>query len=149
MTTWRQEVAAETAAIEEVNAITAVMTWRVVTDDRGSVEPATETEYVSNLKVRTLKELDFRLIDGKNYQTGDCVSVTAFLNYQAAWQEHESELSEARPFEVNYGIEAGVDYLSIGGKIWVITRVLADGMMDDEDGTASPAKLTFYLREEK
>lgn len=143
-------MAAETAAIDEVNAITGAMIWRVVSDDRGSTTAATEAEYSADLKIRTLRELDFRLIDGKNFLIGDCMTVTAFLNYREAWLKNETELAEARPFDKNFGIEPGVDCLEIGGKRWVITRIQQSGLMDDpEDENVYPAKLTFYLREDK
>lgn len=149
MSTWKQEVAAETVAIDGVNRLTAKIIWNLqVESDRGSaIIPRTETKISGSLAVKGPRAVDQRLIDGINCLSGDMVTTAAYLNYLELWKQYESSLSASRPLGNHWGIKPGVDELKINSESWKIIRISAAGMMDDEEsGEAVPSKLYFYLR---
>lgn len=148
MATWKQEVAAETTPISGVNEITATLKWNIeIESDRGWIVPRTTAEFSGSLAVKSLREIDRRLIDGINYVSGDMMTAVAYLNYLEIWQENSATLETSRPLTVNYGIAEGIDTLEINSESWKIVRVQAAGLMDDEDtGAAVPSKLIFHLR---
>ena len=151
MTTWKQEVAEATVPLEGVNAITASMVWNIQTEtDRTSaVIPKTATPMRGVLAVKSLREIDRRLIDGSNYLAGDMVTAAAYRTYADLWKTNESSLENTRVLNRNWGIEPGTDYLEINSEKWKIVRVSGAGVMDDEEsGKPEAAKLIFYLRKE-
>ena len=147
MTTWKQELAEEVTAIEDVNAINVKMQWHLKTEsDRFSaITSATESIVESDLKVKSPRGVAVQLIDGLNYQAGDQVIECGYLNYLSA--RNEQELSEARPLGENYGIKEGVDGLEIAGQEWKIVKVEGLGLLtDEESGEVVPAKLRLVVR---
>ena len=148
MTTWKQELAAEVTAIDEVNAITVKMKWHVKTDsDRYSAKAAeTDTVYESELKVKSPRGINANLIDGLNYLAGDMVIECGYLLYEEAFTAQEG-LTEARDIAVNYGILEGTDGIELNGLELKIVRVEGLGLLtDEESGASAAAKLRMVLR---
>ena len=87
MSNWKQELAAELTPIAGVNDVAAVLTWNIdVMDDPFSpLPPAGGRVAISRtVQVKGLKEVDARLVDGKNYLAEDFITEIAFLKYLAA-----------------------------------------------------------------
>ncbi len=163
MSTWKQEIANEITPLEGVNKVSASIQWNItVRDDPDSPLPPSggEVTIERTLAVRGLKAVSERLVDQKNYLSGDFVTVLAFEPYRAlrAPQTGDPEivnngrrktLDEMRPMNRSYGFEPGVDTLTVAGdsKAWTICRVDAIGLMDDDTtGLPAPAKLQLTLR---
>ena len=161
MSTWKQESADAGTPIEGVNAVKAVLSWNIaVIDDPYSEFPITGgTVRISRtVQVKGLKEVDARLVDGKNFMAEDFLTEISFNNYLKAREPKADDpiivnngivktLEEMRPMTENYGISAVVDTLTIAGKEWRIADVAAFGIMnDDTTGEPVPAKLRFTLR---
>lgn len=161
MSTWKQEVAEATTPIEGVNDVTATLAWNIaVIDDPFSPLPQTGgTVRISRtVQIKGLKNVDARLVDGKNYMAEDFITEISYLKYLSARIPSPDDpqiinngkiktLDDLRPLTDNYGIQPISDTLTIGGKVWAIADVSAVGMMnDDTTGEPVPAKLRFTLR---
>lgn len=163
MSTWRQEIANELTPIEGVNDISATIHWNIsVRDDPDSPLPPSGGSVVISrgIAVKGVKAVSERLVDQKNYLSGDLLAEFAFLRYANARQARQDDppivnngkqktLGDMRPMNRSYGIEPGVDTLTVAGdaKPWTIVRVDAVGLMNDEQtGTPVPAKLQITLR---
>lgn len=159
--TWQQEVAEAKTPIEGYNDIKAELAWNIaVIDDPYSPLPQTGgTVRISRtVMVKGLKEVDARLVDGKNYMAEDFLTEISFLKYLEARMPSQSDpqivnngkiksLDDMRPLKDNYGIRPIADTLTIAGKVWAIADVSALGIMNDEStGEPVPAKLRFTLR---
>lgn len=161
MSTWKQEIADAVTPIEGVNAVKAVLSWNIsVIDDPYSEFPITggAVRISRTVQVKGLKEVDARLVDGKNFMAEDFLTEISFNNYQKAREKKQDDpvivnngivktLDDMRPMTENYGISPVVDTLTIAGKEWRIADIAAFGMMnDDTTGEPVPAKLRFTLR---
>ena len=160
MQTWKQEVAEETTPIEGVSDVTATLAWNIaVIDDPFSPLPQTggNVRISRNVQVKGLKEVDARLVDGKNYLAEDFITEISYTKYLSARTPKNDDpvivnngkiksLDDMRPLSENYGIEPVSDTLTIAGKVWAIADIQAVGMMDDDGGVPVPAKLRFTLR---
>lgn len=161
MSTWRQEVAEAVTPLEGLNDVKAVLSWNIaVVDDPYSDFPISGgTVRISRtVQVKGLKEIDARLVDGKNFMAEDFLTEISFLAYEKARKPLASDpvivnngivktLEDMRPMTETYGISPVVDTLTIAGKEWRIADVAAFGIMnDDNTGEPVPAKLRFTLR---
>lgn len=161
MSNWKQDLAAELTPIEGVNDITATLTWNIaVLDDPYSpLPPAGGLVRISRtVQVKGLKEVDARLVDGKNYLAEDFITEIAFLKYLAAREPLASDpeivnngrvktLDDMRPLADKWGIRPVTDTLSIGGKVWAIAGIQdLQTMNDEQTGIPAPAKLRLILR---
>lgn len=161
MSTWKQEIADAVTPIEGVNAVKAVLSWNIsVIDDPYSEFPITGgTVRISrSVQVKGLKEVDARLVDGKNFMAEDFLTEISFNNYLKAREPKLDDpiiinngiaknLEDMRPMTDNYGIFPVVDTLTIAGKEWRIADIAAFGIMnDDSTGEPVPSKLRFTLR---
>ena len=161
MSTWEQEIADALTPIEGYNDARAVLSWNIaVVDDPYSEFPITGgTVRISRtVQVKGLKEVDARLVDGKNFMAEDFLTEISFNNYLKARDPKLDDpiilnngivktLEDMRPMTENYGIYPVVDTLTIAGKVWRIADIAAFGMMnDDNTGEPVPAKLRFTLR---
>ena len=156
MSTWKQEIAEAVTPIEEVNDVTAILTWDIVTEQNpySPIPSESGTVRISRtVKIKGVTEIDARLIDGKNFVAGDFVTEISYLKYLGARKTLSSDpvmtrsLDEIRPLSSDYGIKVGVDCLAVGGNEWKIRRVTAIGMLNDESTSEPvPAKLRFTLR---
>lgn len=161
MSNWKQELAAELTPIAGVNDVAAVLTWNmdVLDDPFSPLPPAGGRVAISRtVQVKGLKEVDARLVDGKNYLAEDFITEIAFLKYLAAREPQSGDpeivnngkvksLDDMRPLGENWGIRPVLDTLTIAGKVWAIADIQALGMMNDEaTGVPAPAKLRLVLR---
>lgn len=161
MSTWRQEFADAVIPVEGFNAVKAVLSWNIsVIDDPYSEFPITGgTVRISRtVQVKGLKEVDARLVDGKNFMAEDFLTEISFNNYLKAREPKTDDpvivnngivksLEDMRPMTDNYGISPVVDTLTIAGKEWRIADIAAFGMMnDDTTWDPVPSKLRFTLR---
>lgn len=161
MTTWRQEVAEATTPIEGVNGITAKISFNI-TVSGNDFSPVPSSGGVVSISrkvlVKGLKEVDARLVDGKNYTAEDFITELAYTKYLEARKPKASDppivnngvavsIDDMRPMDENYGIRPVEDTLEVAGTVWSIADVQAFGLMDDETtGEPVPAKLRFILR---
>lgn len=161
MSTWRQDVADALTPIDGFNAVKAVLNFNIhVIDDPFSEFPLTGgiVRISRTVQVKGLKEVDARLVDGKNFMSEDFLTEISFNNYLNARKPLESDqpilnngvlktLEDMRPMTENYGISAVIDTLTVAGKEWRIADVAAFGIMnDDSTGEPVPSKLRFTLR---
>ncbi len=161
MATWKQEVAEATTPIEGVNDVTATLAWNIaVIDDPFSPLPQTGgTVRISRtVQIKGLKNVDARLVDGKNYMAEDFVTEISYLKYLSARMPSQSDpqiinngkvktLDDMRPMTENYGIRPIADTLTIAGKVWAIADISGIGILNDESTQEPvPAKLRFTLR---
>ena len=161
MSTWRQDVADALTPIEGFNDVKAVLNFNIhVIDDPFSEFPLTGgiVRISRTVQVKGLKEVDARLVDGKNFMSEDFLTEISFNNYLNARKPLESDqpilnngvlktLEDMRPMTENYGISAVIDTLTVAGKEWRIADVAAFGIMnDDSTGEPVPSKLRFTLR---
>ena len=161
MSTWKQEVAEALTPIEGVNDITAVLSWNIaVVDDPFSPLPQTGgTVRISRtVQVKGLKNVDARLVDGKNYMAEDFLTEISYIKYIVARMPDSNDpqiinngkvksLDDMRPLMENYGIRPIADTLTIGGKVWAIADIAGVGILNDETTQEPvPAKLRFTLR---
>lgn len=160
--TWKQEVADAVTPIEGVNGVTATLSWNInVGYDPDSELPMPTDGIVRIQRVVMIKSptsISTRLIDGKNYIAGDMVTELAYLKYIAARKLLHPDLlsivqnnvavslDDVRPITENYGIDYGIDTLLFGNEEWYIVKVDPVGMMDNDNGVPSPAKLVLTLR---
>lgn len=148
MSTWKQDIANETIPIDGVNDISAVLTWNIGPLEVDSARPleSVSSSLSAPIKAASFSPIDRRLIDGKNYVSGDHVIQIAYLKYIAA-RNGVSGLEQSRPLSNGYGLKIGIDTLSIGGNVWTICGLSADGFMNDEaTGVPEPSKLKLTLR---
>lgn len=160
MPTWKQEVAEATTPIEGVNDVTATLEWNIaVIDDPFSPLPQAggNVRISRTVQVKGLKEVDARLVDGRNYLAEDFITEISYTKYLSARTPKNDDpvivnngkiksLDDMRPLSENYGIEPVSDTLTIAGKVWAIADIQAVGMMNDDGGVPVPAKLRFTLR---
>ena len=161
MSTWKQEVAEATTPLDGVNAVRAELAWNIaVIDDPYSPlpQPGGTVRISRTTQIKGLKEVDARLVDGKNYMAEDFITEIAYTKYLAARLPDANDppivnngkikgLEDMRPLTENYGIRPISDTLTIAGKVWAIADIAAVGMMnDDTTGEPVPAKLRFTLR---
>ena len=161
MSTWKQEIADALTPIEGFNDVKAVLSWNIsVVDDPYSEFPIIggSVRISRTVQVKGLKEVDARLVDGKNFMAEDFLTEISFNNYLKAREPKLDDpiivnngivksLEEMRPITENYGISPVVDTLTIAGKEWRIADVTAFGIMnDDTTGEPVPSKLRFTLR---
>lgn len=147
--------------IEGYNDVRAVLSWNIsVIDDPYSEFPITGgTVRISRtVQVKGLKEVDARLVDGKNFMAEDFLTEISFNNYLKAREPKTDDpvivnngiaknLEDMRPMTEKYGISPVVDTLTVAGKVWRIADVAAFGIMnDDTTGEPVPSKLRFTLR---
>lgn len=161
MSTWKQDLAAELTPIEGLNDVRAELAWNIaVLDDPYSPLPPAggSVRIVRTVQVKGAKEVDARLVDGKNYLAEDFITEIAFLKYLEARAPLPGDpeivnngvvksLDDMRPLSENWGIRPISDTLTIAGKVWAIADVQALQMMNDEaTGDPAPAKLRLVLR---
>ena len=161
MSTWRQDLADALTPIEGFNDVRAVLSWNIsVIEDPFSEFPLSgETVRIfRTVQVKGLKEVDARLVDGKNFMAEDFLTEISFNNYLNARKPLANDqpilnngvlktLEDMRPMTENYGISAVVDTLTVAGKEWRIADIAAFGIMnDDSTGEPVPSKLRFTLR---
>lgn len=161
MSTWKQEIAEAVTPIEGVNAVTAHLIFEITLpgNDFSPVPNAGGTVRIfRTVQVKGLKEVDARLVDGKNYTAEDFITEIAYTKYLEARKPLPNDppiinngvsvsLENMRPINENYGIRPVEDKLSIAGEEWNICDVQAFGLMDDDTtGEPVPAKLRFVLR---
>lgn len=160
MPTWKQEVAEATTPIEGVNDVAAEIAWdiTVIGNEYSPIPNTTGIVRISRkVQVKGVTEINARLIDGKNYIANDHTTEISFLKYLEARKSLSDDpeiihngvlktLDEMRPIQSNYGIRPVEDKIIIGGDVWNICNVIAIGIMNDESGEATPAKLRFVLR---
>ena len=151
---WKQEVANETMAMEDVNANTATLLMRIDTLNEFYGEEARVVELVRSLRVAAPKPVNLSLVDGRNYLAGDFVCKVAFMKLKKAFVPLPSDpeiningitktLADIRPFTAdgNWGVDIGDDKLVIGGDKWTIAGVRGLKWLDSE-----PAEFEFTLR---
>lgn len=161
MKTWKQEIAEALTPLEGVNAVTATLVFNITVvsgDPFGPTAGSTGNVRISRtVKVKGVDSVDKRLIDGKNYTSSDFVTELAYTSYVQLRKTLAGDppivnngvvksLDDMRPMGENYGIAIGEDFLTVGSDQWVICDVIALGLMDDDNGIASPAKLRLVLR---
>lgn len=161
MSNWKQELAEAVTPLEGVNDVKASLIFEItVQGDAFSPVPSPDgtVRIFRTVQVKGLKEVDARLVDGKNYTAEDFVTEISFLKYLEARKPLPNDppiinngvevtLSDMRPMGENYGIRPVEDKLSIAGQEWNICEVMALGMMnDDTTGEPVPAKLRLILR---
>lgn len=161
MSTWKQEVAEALTPIEGVNDVTAVLTWNIaVVDDPFSPLPQTggTVRIFRTVQIKGLKNVDARLVDGKNYMAEDFLTEISYIKYIVARMLDSNDpqiinngkvksLDDMRPVTENYGIRPIADTLTIGGKVWAIADIAGIGILNDETTQEPvPAKLRFTLR---
>lgn len=161
MSTWKEEVAEATTPIEGVNDVTATLAWNIaVVDDPFSPLPQTGgTVRISRtVQIKGLKNVDARLVDGKNYMAEDFITEISYLKYLLARMHGANDpqiinngkvksLDDMRPLKDNYGIRPILDTLTIAGKVWAIADISGISILNDESTQEPvPAKLRFTLR---
>jgi hypothetical protein len=151
---WKQELAAEVTALEDVNANTATLLMRIDTLNEFYGEEARVVELVRSLRVAAPSPVNLRLVDGTNYLAGDFVCKVSFAELKKAFAPIAGDpeiiingitktLAEIRPFTAqgNWGVDIGDDKLVIGGDKWTIAGVRGLNWLDNE-----PAVFEFTLR---
>jgi hypothetical protein len=151
---WRQEVAAETTAIEDVNANPAMLIVRIDTLGEMFGGSAKVVELQRHLSVNAPEPVNLRLVDGKNYVSGDFVCRVAFVYLKEAFEPLPQDpeirvngvvktLTDLRPFTAdnNWGIDVGDDKIVIGGDAWTIAAIRGLKWLGGE-----PAEFEFTLR---
>lgn len=161
MATWKQEIADAVTPIEGVNGIKATLIFDITVQGNEFSPIPNEGGIVRlsrTVQVKGLKEVDARLVDGKNYTAEDFITEIAYTKYLEARKPLASDLpilnngvivslADMRPMDENYGIRPVEDKLSIAGEEWAIADIQALGIMnDDTTGEPSPAKLRLVLR---
>lgn len=160
MSTWKQEIAEAITPLEGVNDITGTLAWNItLVPDPYSPIPGGDSVTISRaVPIKGAREVDARLIDGKNYIAGDNITELSYLRYLEARNPLATDpeiisggkvktLEDMRPMTRSFGLELGTDTLTIAGETWYICRADADGWQTDEDtGAAVPAKLRLTLR---
>lgn len=157
---WKQELAAETTAIDDVNANTAVLTYRI--NDQGGFFGGVDTiiEIPRRIKVRSPETISERLVDGTERRAGDLVCKVSYAELFAAHGAKNTDpvitvngviksLADVRPFSaqpgsnnnIRWGIDLGDDTLTIGGDVWLIVGIDPEQWLDGE-----PARFTLRLR---
>ena len=154
MPNWKQELYAETNAIEETNANPAVLTIHIegVKDFyTGTVEIY---ELQRELIVNAPRPVNVRLIDGSNVLSGDFSCRVDFLQLVSAFDPKPGDpeitinnvaktLADLRPVTAaNYwGLDPGDDFITIGGDKWQIVGARGLDWLDSE-----PARIELTLR---
>lgn len=154
MANWKQELAAEVTAIDDVTANTATLTLRINTLADLFGEGARYVYLMRQLKVKAPSPISQRLVDGVNYQANDFVCDCAYLTVKEAMTDKADDpaitvngviktLPEIRPMDAahGFGIDTGDDLLTIGGATFSIVRVDGLKWLDSE-----PSVLRFTLR---
>ncbi len=159
--TWKQEVADAITPIYGVNGVTATLSWNInIGYDPDSDFPMPDDGIVRiqrTVSIKSPTSINTRLIDGKNYIAGDMVTEISFRKYLAIRSSKNNDpaiiqnniatsLEDVRPITENYGFDLGIDTLLFSSDEWFIVKVDPEGILDSEDGTASPAKLVLTLR---
>ena len=151
---WRQELAEEITAIQDLNKNTAVLTLRIDTLEEFYGGDGRVIDITREIPVTAPAPVDLRLIDGVNYTAGDFTLRVSFAHLQDALKDQagdpaitvnriETTLSAQRPFtpQKNWGIVPGGDVLSIGGNRWSIAGIKGLTWLDGE-----PAVFELKLR---
>lgn len=154
MANWKQELAAEVTAIDDVTANEATITLRISTLADLYGEGARYVYILRQLKVKAPSPVSQRLVDGVNYQANDFICECAYLHVKEAMTDRPDDpaitvngvvktLAEVRPMDAEhgFGIDAGDDLLTIGGAKFTIVRVDGLKWLDSE-----PSVLRFTLR---
>lgn len=154
MANWKQELAAEVTAIDDVTANTATLTLRISTLADLFGEGARYVFLTRLLKVKAPSPVSQRLVDGVNYQANDFVCECAYLTVKEALTDKADDpaitvngvvksLADIRPVDAahGFGIDTGDDLLTIGGAKFNIIRVDGLKWLDSE-----PSVLRFTLR---
>jgi hypothetical protein len=154
MATWKQELAAEVTAIDDVTANMVTLTLRIKTLADLFGEGARYVFLTRQLKVKAPAPVSQRLVDGVNYQANDFTCDCAFLTVKEALTDRPDDpiitvngvgktLAEVRPADAahGWGIDAGDDTISVGGADFTIVRVDGIKWLD-----AEPSVLRFTLR---
>ena len=139
MTNWKQELAAEVTAIDDVTANEVTLTLRISTLADLFGEGARYVFLTRQLKVKAPAPVSQRLVDGVNYQANDFICDCAYLHVKEALTDKAGDpaitvngvvktLPEIRPMDAahGWGIDAGDDIISVGGANFSIVRV--DGL---------------------
>ena len=154
MANWKQELAAEVTAIDDVTANTATLTLRISTLADLFGEGARYVFITRQLKVKAPSPVSHRLVDGVNYQANDFVCECAYLTVKEAMTDKAEDpvitvngvvksLAEVRPVDAahSWGIDTGEDLITVGGAKFNIIRVDGLKWLDSE-----PSVLRFTLR---
>lgn len=155
---WKQELAAEITAIDDVNANPATLTYRI--NDQGGFFGGVDRiiEIPRQIKVESPENMSERLIDGAERKMGDLTCKVSYAQLQAAHAPQISDpaitvnnvaktLAEVRPFtaqqgnNIRWGIDLGDDTLTIGGDSWLIVGIEPEQWLDGE-----PARFVLRLR---
>lgn len=154
MATWKQELAAEVTAIDDVTANMVTLTLRIKTLADLFGEGDRYIFLTRKLKVKAPSPVSQRLVDGINYQANDWICDCAYLTIKEAMTDKAGDpaitvngvvksLPEIRPMDAahGWGIDAGDDTISVGGADFTIVRVDGLKWLD-----AEPSVLRFTLR---
>lgn len=159
--TWKQELAEAITPLEGLDDVKATIIYNVTVisgDPFGPTAGSTGTVQISRtVQVKGVSAVDKRLVDGKNYTSSDFTTEISFLACLKMRQPKQSDppilnngvvktLEEMRPMEENYGFALGQDLLQVGPDTWAICDVIADGLLNNDQGIATPAKLQLVLR---
>lgn len=155
---WQQELAAEVTALDDINANTATLTYRI--NDQGGFFGGVDTiiEIKRQIKIKSPDSMAERLIDGAERKAGDLICKVAYSQLYAAHAAQNGDpaitvngvsktLAEVRPFvaqqgnNIRWGIDLGDDTLTIGGDTWLIVSVEPEQWLDGE-----PARFVLRLR---
>lgn len=155
---WKQELAAEITAIDDVNANPATLTYRI--NDQGGFFGGVDKiiEIARQIKVKSPESMSERFVDGTSRKSGDFTCVVDYAQLKAAHNPQDADpeitinrvpklLAEVRPFtaqqgnNIRWGVDLGDDTLTIGGDVWLIVGVDAIDWLDGE-----PAKFRLILR---
>lgn len=155
MSNWKQELKAELIGIPDLNYNEVVISFHVDTYDPFS---ATGSSVTSQKIQRTVvigspKQVDARMIDGKNYVSGDLIMPVAFLVMVDAMKPlssdpvitiggHAKTLTDLRPYSPDTcGIIIGKDTVTLGGREYKIANIAPAGWLDGE-----PSSYTITAR---
>lgn len=154
MSNWKQELAAEVTAIDDVTANTVSLTLRIATLADLFGEGNRYVFITRQLKVKAPAPVSQRLVDGVNYQANDFTCDCAFLTVKEALTDRPDDpvitvngvvktLPEVRPVDAahSWGIDTGDDLITVGGAKFSIVRVDGLKWLD-----AEPSVLRFTLR---
>jgi hypothetical protein len=159
--TWKQEVADAITPIDGVNGATCVLSWNInIGYDPDSDLPMPDDgifHIVRKAMVKSPVSINTRLIDGKNYIAGDMQTEIAWLKYLALREPAKTDpaivqnnvpftLEDVRPLNQDYGFDLGIDSVLFGSDEWYIVKIDPVGIMDNNQGSPSPAKLILTLR---
>lgn len=152
---WKQELAQEVNAIEDLNRNSAILNFNIATN---GYDPSTglntgSTVIQRKILIKAPHKIDARLVDGKNYLAGDLVCEIAFSELWSARTPLASDreiivngvqksLDDVRPYHSgDCGIDIGIDTLCFGELEYDIANIEGLNWLNNE-----PAKYLITMR---